>query len=196
MSSKFLYLVMFVVLSTGLLSRANATLIVGEYYKDGAGVNWEYVGSFDLAAGPLWFDANGDGTPGDIVTPLNGLDAASLLFGLPSRDLALAAFAGSISEVAAYVGSIVTGDNVVNHLAWYDGFGVAVTRLAENVDADTNNDNIYTQGADVSAYVDDRASVGDYENFVFKAVDIPEPSTLAIFALALFGLAARRVKKA
>ena len=34
-----------------------------------------------------------------------------------------------------------------------------------------------------------------YDNLVFGTVDVPEPSTLAIFALGMIGLAARRFKK-
>jgi hypothetical protein len=43
--------------------------------------------------------------------------------------------------------------------------------------------------------VNDRAVLNYNLNYVFKAVEVPEPSTLAIFALALCGLGVRCFKK-
>lgn len=169
-------------------SNVHANLITGEVYLDGAGERWEYVTLFDLVGNnnpkgeesPHWSDAD----------PVNGLEAAVYFLGGNTSDYALAAFALSFD-----ITTISAGANIVNHLAWYDGNINAVSRLAENVTADANGDNKYDNNTDVSAWVDDRALSGDYINYIFKKVaNVPEPSTLIIFAIALCVLSARRFK--
>jgi hypothetical protein len=204
MSNGLFKVILVAFLSIGLLGQANAGLTLGGIYEDSVGVEWKYVGSFDLAAGPKWNNADGLGN-GKLVTPLNGLEVAANKFGLPLEDLALSALVMS----QASFDSIQEGQDVVNHLAWYDGNIAAISRLPEDIDADIDNDGSYDRydgalnSGDVSAYVDDRGVVfasgedidGYNINYVFKAIEVPEPSTLALFALILYGLGALRFKK-
>jgi hypothetical protein len=193
MRNKFFKLILVAFLSSGLLGQANAGLIVDEIYEDENGEEWQYVGSFDLSAGEFWGDA----------TPLNGLQAAASYFGLTLENLALSAFVGGMTDASVDVDDIVAGSEVVNYLAWYDGSIDAISRLAEDLIADVTGDGSYdpndprtfTPRGDISAYVDDRALAGEYTNYVFKAVEVPEPSMLGLFSLVLFGFSALRFKK-
>jgi hypothetical protein len=209
MRVKFLKAISVGVLFIGLLGQANAGLILGGIYENSNGDKWKYVGSFDMAAGPKWDDADGKGN-GVLVTPLNGQEAAASIFGLPVEDLALAAFEGMTQSL---FDAIQEGQDVVNHLAWYDGNINAVRTLAEDIDADLDNDGNYERAnkntgseiGDVSAYVNDRAEAyiqgGTDErftyhiNYVFEAAEVPEPSMLALFSLVLCGLGALRLKR-
>ncbi len=201
MRNKFFRSILVAVLLINLLSQANAGFIVGGTYENEAGRKWKYVGSFELAGGPRW-DAT-DVYGNSLFTPLNGQEAAASIFGLPIEDLAVSAFA-NMTKVT--FDSIQEGQDVVNHLAWYDGNIGAVSILAEDIVADKNNDGSYKGDiniGDVSAYVDDRGVAfvpgNDIEfsniNYVFKAVEVSEPSTLGLFALVLCGLGALRFKK-
>lgn len=204
MNIKFLNVVLALLLSTCLLSQANANLIVsdpyfivGDNYTDSDNIEWEYLGFFDLADGPAK-----SATP----TPSNGLEAALALFGDVGdslQDFALSAFdmdtsaSGEITGVE--IGVLVSGNpshTDVTHTAWYDTFddtpGVHITGEAET--ANNAGGLTYDANGDISAYVGDRAVAEFNLNYVFKAVDVPEPSTLALFVLALFGLGVRRLK--
>ena len=204
MSSKFLKVIFATVMSIGLIGQANAVLIVGDNYLDADNVMWEYVGNYDMYTGPVWYGAipDNDQVPGsdaDNATPYNGLEAAvaaGVISG-PLTDIAIASFGLNFD-----FNSISSGDQIVNHQAWYDGAGDAITMFDEDIVADGNDDGIYTRGVftngqtDRSAWVDDRVFFeGEYVNFVFKRVSIPEPSTFAIFLLALCGLGVRLAKR-
>ena len=88
MSSKFLKVIFAFVLSAGLVSQANANLILGDVVADAAEVKWEYVGSFNLTDGPFWNDANDCFNSQDpncvdqFADALNGIQAAEKLFGV------------------------------------------------------------------------------------------------------------------
>lgn len=189
MSSKFLKVIFAVAMSIGMFGQANATLVVGDTLQDSDGINWSYVGLYNLADGPDWDDADGScyliGADmstcwGDYANPLNGLEAAAMLFALGANEV----FATS---------TVLTS---VDHLAYYDEFGgsVAIAK-GESIVADVNGDGLYQSSGDSSAYINDRAG-SDVINYVFKRIiDVPEPASFTIFALALLGLGVRRLKR-
>jgi hypothetical protein len=177
MSSKIINFLLITLFSIAVMNTANAGLIVGDLYADDAGIQWEFVGSFDLANGPSLVD--------DPVV-YNGIDAAIFIF----------------PELLGDQVAISSNDSgAVNHKAWYDtylGFTVGVFGIIEkheSISVTLNNANgLYDEAGDISAFVDDRSAAGDNINYVFKAVSVPEPSSLAIFAIALIALSARRLK--
>ena len=159
---------------------ANAGLIEGDLYSDHSGIQWEYVGSFDLVNGPDW---NGS-------TPYNGIDAAILNFGT----LSVGQFALSSNKMADYID---IADFEVNHMAWYDSYAgrSGIFEFSESVVANAAGGSTFDAVGDISAFVSDSGNVGENYNHVFKSASVPEPSTLAIFALGIIGLASRRFKK-
>jgi hypothetical protein len=201
MSSKFLKIIFATVLSVGLVGQSNAGLIVGENYTDADNVLWAYVGQYDLISGPAWGGVI-SGDKFDNATPYNGLEAAvaaGIISG-PLEDIAISAFERLFQFFD--LPNINAGAQIVNHSAWYDGSQAAIAMFSENIIADGDGDGYYTQGTfpngqtDRSAWVLDRGgNPGTYINYVFKRVSVPEPSTFAIFTLALLGLGARQLKK-
>ena len=169
------------------VTKANASLIVGDLYFDNNGIQWEYVGSFDLADGPDMFTQTN-------ITPYNGIEAAELNFGALSagQSYALSSnFESSYLDIA---------DFIVDHNAWYDSYNspTGVHVRGESITANNAGGLAYDAIGDYSAFVWDRAFPGDVFNHVFKSFTVntvvSEPSTIAIFVLALMGLTARRLK--
>jgi hypothetical protein len=211
MSGKFLRVIFATILSVGLIGQVNAITIPyfveGENYSDENGNLWEFVGAFDVGAGPQYIDVNNNGIEdiGDqFPTPLNGLQAAvSLGFG-NSEDLAISAFefdvgngvigADEFADQRAFAALFSVSIAEVNFTSWYDGFTSAMRLLSQDILADTNGNGKYTLGSDNSAYVKDRSDVGDYTNYVFKSVSVSAPFTFGIFALALCGVGACRLR--
>ena len=193
MNIRFFKVICAAVLSIGLLGQANAGLILGGIYEDGAGLKWEYIGEFNLGDGPDW---NGNDADGTNAPAKNGLEWAAVLFA-SLEQLAVAAFAEGELD-----GLLSTGTEVVNHKAWYDTYGSFQDRLdrpeiyreSESLTVNVGgNPNLYDFKGDASAFVRDRANTRI--NYVFKAVEVPEPFTLAIFSLALLGLGVRKLKR-
>lgn len=195
MSSKFLKILFAAVLSAGLVSQSNAALLVGQILLDSAGNNWAYVGKFKVSDGPFWNDVNNCNPDADpnfdpdnsaclqgYAKALNGVQAAEEVFGL----LLSGQYATS------------TVSSRVNRLAWYDVAtqGNLLPQEADDslltIEIDAPN-GLYDSEGDLSAYVYDRGL--DKLNYVFRSASVPVPSTIALFALALFGLGARKLKR-
>ena len=189
MSGKFFKVIFASILSIGLVSQANAAVIfVNDIDFKKNGLQWEKVGQFDLTGG-VWFDdVNNDGAFGDYATSLSGIEAAELLFNKNDNE----------------IWAISTTDNEVNHKALYEEFGgLTGVSKSESYKIDTNGNTLYDSANggqhDSSAFIKDGAALtykqGVYINYVFKRVVLaPAPSSLPIFALAIFGLAVRRIK--
>jgi len=142
-------------------------------------------------------DVDADSVYGDYATPLNGLEAAADFFNDYTSEFAISVFAPNVDaeDVDSIIPSIidiVAGAPVVNHTAWYVQYESFVTQDDEDATANAGEPG-YSEIGDISAITNDRND--SQTNYVFKAVEVPEPSTLAIFSLALFALGARRFKK-
>lgn len=198
MNIKFLNTVLAAIVLFSSSVASAGILTVGDIVSDASGENWEYVGLYEMATGPRFNDANEDGTFGDYAPIYTGISAAEANFGVLG-----------VNEYYA----ISTVETVVNHRAWYDRLGATYEDKDENFLADVNNDDLYSQFGDYSAWVEDHAAFDPVEaaaifaltgvvleqdnrtNFVFKSVNVPEPSTVAIFSLALLGFGRRFLKK-
>jgi hypothetical protein len=138
-----------------------------------------YVGSYDLYDGPSW------GTNPEVYS---ALEAAEAIFGSPINGTYLTSING-------------TDLNNISQTAWYDVVGVGVSEFIQSYRLDSNDDGYgapgWQDGDDASAYVKDNAGEGSYINYVFfqDNTQVPEPSTLAIFALGIIGLASRKMKQ-
>ena len=191
MSSKFINIVVVCMLALFVADRANANLIFGNIYTDIHGEKWEYINSFDLALGERYKENNIIKN----VETFNGLEAAVKLYGPLAGGAIYALSSNNYDEYLFFEGTI---DGFVNHNAWYDSFGQngSVRARAENITTDNAGAAGYNTVGDYSAYIKDRAAAGQFMNHVFKSVvtSVPEPSTLAIFSLALIALVSRRIK--
>ena len=181
MNIKFLNTVLAAIVLFSSSVASAGILTVGDIVSDASGENWEYVGLYDMASGPDFEDANGDGVFGDYAPIYTGLSAAEANFGVLGAN-----------EYYA----ISTLETEVNHRAWYDRYTNGYEERDEDFLSDVGNDNLYSQFGDYSAWVLDRALFSDNEiNYVFKSVNVPEPSTIVIFSLALLGFGRRFLKK-
>jgi hypothetical protein len=181
MNIKFLNIALasFVLFSS---SMANAGILnVGDIVSDASGENWQYVGFYDMASGPLYYDENGDGVEDDPATIYTGISAAEANFGMLATNESYA---------------ISTLETIVNHEAWYDVFNSFYDTRSEDYFVDIDSDGLYASAGDASAWVQDKAEFGENQiNYVFKTVNVPEPSSIAIFSLALLAFGRRYLKK-
>ncbi len=210
MNSKILKSLLVAIFSLSLISTANAGLIEGQLYSDADGVQWEYVGYFDLYDGPKLIDNYTDGPDGEYdgsISLYNGIDAAhfaysqNLFYGgsfSVNDTIALSAYSAyNVPDVSDSDFFLLTQGYTVNKLAWYDSFdSVGLKELSQDLEANVGGDATkYDFNGDVSAFIKDRVTKsGRNLNYVFKSVsvNVPEPSTLAIFSIALVGLSLRR----
>ena len=203
MSSKIINVVLVCLFTLCVAGKANAGLIVGDLYADDAGVQWEYVGSYDLVPSEIEYKlptdveiVNGANTE---IANFNGIEAATHTFGALTGDQE---YAISTNDIAIYdlFDFLDISEYTVNHEAWYDIYGGTVNGVNVGVvskdESYVEPNDFYNVDGAFSAYIGDRAIAGANINYVFKSVttSVPEPSTLAIFALALAGLTARRFK--
>ena len=173
-------LCIFFVTSLFVVKTANATLIIGDILTDESGVEWRYVGNYDLILGPEFRNA----------IPVNGIEGALIALNLASDQVY------AISTVTTFV----------DHLAWYDAFDNSVGIHKNNEDAQANvaGLDIYDAAGDISAYIHDRgvrlsdvfdpadSDEGLYLNYVFQATTIAEPSSLIMFFSAIFAFIVSR----
>ena len=150
-----------------------------------------YVGSWNVADGPLWSGADAPGkTP-----PFSGLEAAAYLFGGTAADYAISTAGSSVSAI--------------NFSAWVDGYG-DTSHLNNGVGTAVAQDFVgivgpsYSSGyGNYSAYVFDHANGIYYNaggggdtstNYAFRVADVPEPASWAMMlgGFALVGSAMRR----
>ena len=143
-----------------------------------------YVGSYQVDDGPSWTTN---------PTVYSATEAAALLFGGVASDYDISTISSNIANI--------------NHLGWYTIWGIGGgTAFNEDFKLDLGLPGYNAPGGAntaISAYTDDNAIGAQYTNYVFRVSslasdsnNVPEPSSLALFGVALAGLAAARKKKA
>lgn len=167
-----------ILLSAASLAGTASALTIGDVLLDGGGAAWKYIGDYNVGDGPAWFN----GPPN-----YSAIQAAELVFG------------------SGPTYAISTSDLLVDHRAWYDGYGDGTylptsntygggQSLPENfyVDVDPGG---YSPG-DYSAYLgDDRAeSGGGAFNHVFVASVPDGGATVLMLGISLFGLGVTKRK--
>lgn len=192
MSSKIINVVLVCFFSFCILNKANAELIVGELYADNAGIQWEYVGLYDLVPDNANYfkptQKQIDKGASTEIEVLSGLEAAMLALNL----------SGDVSDYAISTKTFRANRAYkINHKAWYDQYDGRAVRKNEGYK--NSEFPFYNADGAFSAYIKDRTPKNIKINYVFKSLTpsttVPEPSTFAIFALGLLGLLARRVKQ-
>ena len=134
------------------------------------------VGSFETDDGPSW------GTNPEVYS---AVEAAALIFG------------GTADEYRiSIIDSLDIND--ITDTGWYTRIGIGGGHeYADDFSQDLGGAGYgaidWSADDDISAYTSDNAQGSQYTMYAWKeAAVVPEPSTLAIFGLALIGLAARR----
>ncbi|WP_299082314.1 PEP-CTERM sorting domain-containing protein [uncultured Paraglaciecola sp.] len=173
-------------------------------------------------AGLITFNFNGaDNDLASVIKTVNGVTLTASSFSPDSLSTAdadglcisgggeIASFCGSLNDltltfshavklISYEVGYLSTGNSGANILFTQGlNFSLQSNFVDENTDNFTNQFNVVgNQSINVSA-----SNLGGNGSLQFRqitiddSVNVPEPSTLAIFALGLMGLASRRFKK-
>lgn len=153
--------------------------------------SYVYVGSWNVADGPLWSGADAPGN----LPPMSGVETAAYLFGGSAGDYA-------VSTKGTSVGSI-------DFSAWVDGYG-DTSFLNNGFGAPVSQSFVgivgtrYADGfGNYSAYVFDHACGIHYcapgggevsTNYAFRVADVPEPASWAMMlgGFAVVGSVMRR----
>mgnify|MGYP005988558707 CR=1 FL=1 len=87
------------------------------------------------------------------------------------------------------------GSQTLSVQGWRDGVGlVSFSNLIDDTSFWPVNGALY-KSIDTLRFVSSNGNQVIFDNLQISRVDVPEPSTLAIFALGMMGLASRRFKK-
>lgn len=143
-----------------------------------AAPTYVYVGSWDVYGGPDW---------SNLDAPIyTGQQAAALIFGGTAGEYAISTVDSSVANI--------------NNMAWLDQIYIGLASFGESYFVDSNQNGLYDISGDTSAYVQDNAFGGQYINYAFRLQDngtqVPEPISLALVGLGLFGIGAVRRRRA
>jgi hypothetical protein len=133
-----------------------------------------FVGSWDLYSGVNWWTGT--------APTYTGQEAAAALFGGAAGDYVISTNGSSVATI--------------NASAWYDQYGIGPATFAQNYRHDTSTLGVYDTWGDSSAMIRDNAGGRGLMNYAFRVdANVPEPLTVGLMGLGLFGMAMARRRK-